>query len=415
MYYIRVTGLDGTLRDSIRVAGPGQALWGISSVPGTNWIVTLVLQAPHGLWQVMDRSGKVADHVVNACTCGGIATRDAVWLARAGDGLGEAIVRIGLDPKNGRLATQQDTMVTGLFTSFSLTSDGLNMVMDAGTYDHSVWALEMSDLMAGKFAEDRRIAHASSGVSSEISPDGSRILMRRLVPTEAGLSEVRYSLRPFGEGTETPLGGAGVPVRASWSDSVTVAVTAKSPTGTRLSQTDVRTGAQRNVVELPDSVLMSATPLANGWAWVPANGQSILIREAGKTRTIPMPGWYAFLGQVESDVPARRVYFTGWNRTTGDTLGLSALSLDDGSIKQVASVFGEGLSVGRLADGVLVKSFPTQESVTLLKLPSQGPMQTLGTIPRPVRNVSTSSDLKRATADERDYRADAWMSKVVVP
>ena len=54
-----------------------------------NWIVTLIIQAPHGFWQVIDRSGKVTDHVVNACTCGGIATRDAVWLARAGDGSGE--------------------------------------------------------------------------------------------------------------------------------------------------------------------------------------------------------------------------------------------------------------------------------------------------------------------------------------
>ncbi len=73
-YWIGVAALDGIVRDSIHVAGQGQGLAAISVVPGTNWIVTLVLQQPHGLWQVIDRSGQVADHVVNACTCGGIAT-----------------------------------------------------------------------------------------------------------------------------------------------------------------------------------------------------------------------------------------------------------------------------------------------------------------------------------------------------
>ncbi|MEO7456315.1 MAG: protein kinase, partial [Gemmatimonadaceae bacterium] len=106
--YIRVAGLDGVVRDSIRVDGKGQGLQAISTVPGTKFIVTLIIQSPHGLWQVVHRSGKVADKVVNACTCGGVATRDAVWLARAGEGVGEAIVRIALDPATGHLSARQD-------------------------------------------------------------------------------------------------------------------------------------------------------------------------------------------------------------------------------------------------------------------------------------------------------------------
>ena len=287
--------------------------------------------------------------------------------------------------------------------------------MDDGTFDHSVSALDVADLMAGKFGDEKRIAHASNPLSSEISPDGARILMRRLVPTGAGLSETRFSVRPYGDNAEVPLGGAGVPVRASWSDSVTVAVTSKSPTGTRLFQIDVRNGAQRNVMELPDSVVTSASPLANGWAWIPANGQSIVVREAGKTHTYPSPPWYAVVNQVTSDPSAHRVFFNGWNKTTGDTTAVSVLSLDDGSTKSLTSTFGEGMNVGRLADGILVKAYPTQESVRLIKISSQGTAQQLGAIARPVRNVTTSADMKRATVDERDYRADAWMSKVIIP
>jgi hypothetical protein len=37
----------------------------------------------------------------------------------------------------------------------------------------------------------------------------------------------------------------------------------------------------------------------------------------------------------------------------------------------------------------------------------------LGTVPRPLFSASSSTDLKRATAVERDYRADAWLYKVV--
>ncbi|HEX7121189.1 MAG TPA: protein kinase, partial [Gemmatimonadaceae bacterium] len=129
VYYVRVAALDGIARDSIRIAGPGRRLGAVSVVPGTSWILTLVIQPPHGLWQIVDRSGKVADRVVNACTCGGIAATDAVWLARAGDGLEESVVRIAIDRASGKFAVRQDTMTHGVFTSFSLTGDGAGMVM----------------------------------------------------------------------------------------------------------------------------------------------------------------------------------------------------------------------------------------------------------------------------------------------
>ena len=414
VYWIRVAALDGVARDSIRVAGPGQGLAGISSVPGTDWIVTLVLQQPHGLWQVVDRHGKLADHVVNACTCGGIATYDAVWLIRQGHGTGESIVRVAIDRATGHLSTRQDTMMTGLFTNVTLTADGSGMVIDEGTYDYSVWAFDMADLLGGRFAEDRRIAHASSSVNAAVSPDGARLLVRRIVPIGGGHAEVRYTLMPFAGGAESPLGGAGVPVRAFWIDSVTVGVATQIPTGLRLAEVDVRSGAQRNAMNLPDSTVTGATAVPGGWAWIPAAADRIVVRQDGHTREFAKPAWYGFIYEVAADPARHRLFYTGSDATTGDTLGLGVVSLGDGSTTQWASMFAEAAFVTPLADGsAFLMVAPSEESLAYFKLSGPGQPQRLGVSSRPLRAVSVSTDLKRATALERDYRADAWISKVV--
>jgi WD40 repeat protein len=415
VYYIRVASLDGAVHDSIRVAGAGQGIAAISSMPGTGWIVTLVLQQPHGLWQVIDRAGKVADRVVNACTCGGVATRDAVWLQRLGNGTGESIVRIAVDPLTGHLAARQDTMVTGLFTNFSITSDGASMVMDEGTYDFNVWNLDLADVLRGRYADDRRVAHASSPVSGFISPDGARLLVHRNVPTGGGHAEVRYSLMPFGGGMENPVGSGGHPRYVTWSDSVTLSIGRQTPSGLRLADLDVRTGGQRNVLELPDSVLSSGTSLTDGWAWIPVSGDKIIVKRAGKTREYPKPKENSFLYDVRSDPSGNRLFFTGPDAATGgDSLTFGVLSLDNGAYTRWGAMPAEFGEITPLADGsIFLAVSQSQESLSFFKATGPGQLQSLGVSPRPLRGVTVSRDMKRAAASERDYRADAWMSRVV--
>jgi hypothetical protein len=36
-------------------------------------------------------------------------------------------------------------------------------------------------------------------------------------------------------------------------------------------------------------------------------------------------------------------------------------------------------------------------------------------VPKPVNSLSVSRDRRRVVANVRDYRADAWMSKVIRP
>ncbi len=415
VYWIGVASLDGIVRDSIKLRGPGEGVGALSSMPGAGWILTLVLQSPHGLWQVIDRSGKVADHVVNACTCGGIAARDAVWLSRAGDGVGESIVRIALDPLTGKLSARQDTMVTALFTNFSITADGAGMVMDEGTYDFSIWNLDMASVLRGSYPAERRVANASSPVNATVSPDGSRLLVRRETPIGNGHLEARFSVMPFGGGTETALGIAGKPVFANWADSVSVAVGRQTSSGLRLSVIDVRTNVVRNEMDLPDSVVSSAAALPDGWVWVPSSGGKIMVRRAGKTREYSKPAWYAFIYVALPDPSGHRLFYMGGDKLTTDSLGVGTLSLDDGSTTQWASMFAEVGRITPLVDGgVMLSASRTQGSLSFYKLTGPGQMQSLGDSPRPMRTISISQDAKVASVLQRDYRADAWISKVVL-
>jgi hypothetical protein len=414
VYWVGIAGLDGAIRDSVAVRGKGQSLAGLSAIPGTRWILTLIIQAPHGLWQVIGRDGKVADHVVNACTCGGIGTVDAIWLDRAGDAAGESIVRIAIDPKTGRLSTQQDTMVTGLFTNVSVTADGMKMVMDQGTLDYGLWTAGLPAVLGGRLTDDQRIARASNFVGGLVSPDGGRLVVRRVVPTSGGQTEARFSVRPFDGTTETPLPGAGKIDQVHWVDSISVAtISAMQDGSTRLAVADVRTGTERNGFDLPDSVVSDAVPVPDGWAWIPVTRDRLLIEQHGTRRSIPAPAWYAGFYMLASDPVHGRVFVGGWNRATGDTVRITAVDLSDGSTTPWAAAFAEDANLAALDGGaVLFEVVPSEGSVQLYRVTGPGSMERIGT-PLPFFYVSVSGDLKRASAVTRSYDADAWMYNVV--
>ncbi|HET9800032.1 MAG TPA: hypothetical protein VFP90_18690, partial [Gemmatimonadaceae bacterium] len=414
VFYVRVAALDGIPRDSIRIAGPGRLLAALSVVPGTNWILSLVVQPPHGLWQIVDRSGKVADHVVNACTCGGIAATDAVWLARAGNGLEESVVRIAIDRATGRFAARQDTMTHGVFTQFSLTSDGASMVMDDGTFDHSVWAVPFADATKGTFPDARRIAHASTAVSALLSPDGALLLLRRTLPTSGGNSEIRFSTMPFDGGEDTPLRAPGVTTRAQWSDPQHVATTSLEGGKVRLAEIDVRSGAQRNVLPLPDSTIADFAALDDGWAWIPASRDRFIVSEGGRRREIRMPKWFSGVYQVTTDRAKHRVLFAGHGGATGDSAAVGALGLDDGTATVWATRFAENSRVWTSATHDAVFGVAETADAWTLFAVDGGKLTSLGTIGRPTFVLSVSQDLSRAVVSSLDYRADAWLNKVVV-
>ena len=416
VYWVRVTTLDGIVRDSIRVPGPGEFIGASTAVPGTGFFAIPLFQGTHVLWQVLDRKGRLLDHVTNSCACPGTASHDALWLARANpSGNGEVVVRIAIDPATGRLSRQADTMFSGLFTGFSLTADGSAAVFDQGTYEYSLWAVDFADALAGRFPETKRIAQTSTSVWAAVSPDGGRILMGRRVPTASGGSETRLTVRPWEGGAEVPVNTPG-PERVFWTDSVTLAAAVLTPRGLHLALIDVRTGAQSRGFDLPDSDVNNLDLTADGWAWVPVPGTRILYQTPAGLKTFPKPDWFAAIQQITPDAGRRRLAYTGWREGALDSLGVHVLNLADGTDTRWGAFLTEGAVVSWLNDGsILVKSQEMLGEYHLYRLRGPGRVESLGAVPRELYGFSVSADLRHAAVATRDYHADAWLYRVIRP
>jgi eukaryotic-like serine/threonine-protein kinase len=409
VFQVRVTALDGTVRDSIRVPGPGLGLQALSVSPGGRWIVALVIQGSRGLWQVLDRTGRVADRVVNSCTCPGRITHDALWLSRAGTGV-ESIVRIVLDPATGKLSDRQDTLLSGNFNNFSVTADGETLVIDDGVPDFSLWTLDLAEALKGKFADGQRRFTTSTVVYAAISPDGSRVLLSRRVPN----GEPRLSLLPFEGGGETILNVPGGAARTGWTDAATVRTGRRVTGGTGVGLMDVRTGAMSRTLVIPDSLVADAWPVPGGWAWIPSTKDRVHIEREGKAVEIPMPAWFAEVNYLAVDSAGGRIAMGGWNAGTYDSIGVAVAPLAGGAPELWTADAAEGAESQWLRDGgLLVSVHDTPESVVLYRVTGPRRVIRLGRVARPSANTSVSDDLRRISVVERNYHGDAFSSRVV--
>jgi hypothetical protein len=277
-----------------------------------------------------------------------------------------------------------------------------------------VWAVPFADATKGTFPDARRIAHASTAVFALISPDGSQLLLRRTLPTTGGGSEMRYSTMPFDGGEETPLRAPGETKRVNWSDAQHVATSSLEGGKVRLAEVDVRSGAQRNVLQLPDSTITDFAALDDGWAWIPASRDRIVVSQGGRRREIPAPKWFSGVHQVVTDRAKHRVIFAGTGGVTGDSAAVGALGLDDGTATLWATRFAEGSRVWPSTTHDAVFGVAETADAWTLYAVDGGKLTSLGTIGRPVFVLGVSEDLGRVAVSSLDYRADAWLSKVVV-
>lgn len=95
----------------------------------------------------------------------------------------------------------------GFFSNFSVTADGSKMVMDEGTFEYGVWATDIPSIVQGRLSNDGRIARASNNILASVSPDGGRLLFRRVVPATGQHTATQW-MSVFGEdGTIQRLAG----------------------------------------------------------------------------------------------------------------------------------------------------------------------------------------------------------------
>ena len=154
--------------------------------------------------------------------------------------------------------------------------------------------------------------------------------------------------------------------------------------------------------------------MPNGWAWIPITRSALDIEQNGKRRTLKFPAWYFNVYMLAPDPARGRLFVAGFNASTGDTLGVSALDLADDTFTPWGSAFAEDAVMSVLDGGdVFLAVHRTEDAYEMYRLAGPGKMARLGAPPVPLFGISVSSDLKRATAVQRSYNADAWMYNVV--
>jgi hypothetical protein len=176
----------------------------------------------------------------------------------------------------------------------------------------------------------------------------------------------------------------------------------------------VRSGAQRNTLEISDSLVADFAALSDGWAWIPVTRDRVVVSEKGRRHEYRPSPWFGGVFFVAADRGRHRVLFGGLGKATGDSGSVAILSLDDGRETRLATRFGENMRIMAVqGHDALFAVAETQESWSLYALDAPDRITLVGKVGRPISGVSVSEDMSRAALMVTDYRADAWLSKVV--
>ena len=409
VFWLRVTNLEGAVGDSIRIAGPGRDIK-VLTVAGAPWIVVAVGRE----YRTIDRHGRELDRVaVPWATVIVRLSADALWLAPAGGGASygnevAVITRLPVNTEVGRFAARLDTVYSGASTGYDVTADGSVLVLDEGNYEYSLWALDLPGALRGAWPPERRVLTASTPIGAVVSPDGRRLAVVRELPDGN-----RLSIMSFAGGPETPLPGSGS--LQYWADSVTIVVVEVAPGGSRLSLLDVRNGTRTAVRPIADTGLVFTAALRAGrWVWVPPLSRSIRAQRPDQQApdTITVSDWYRSLTWLSMSPDGKRIAYTGVGASF-DSVRVSVAPVDGGPATPWATLPGNGGEAIFLVDGSLALAAWADNARTLFHLREPGRLERLGTVPRPTSWWDASTDLRRLLVTARDYRADAWLSRVV--
>jgi hypothetical protein len=414
-FWIYISALDGVVRDSIPVDAAGTRVATVLSVPGSQWFIVDVVTGLAVRTLSVDRHGRIGGEIPSRKYSSSFgASADAVWAQTGSPGSqGTSIVRFPFDARSGAIAAKGDTVFTGLLAGMDVTDDGTALVTAEGSSEYTLWAVPFADALKGNFSDSARVFRTTAGVALGIARDGSYLVLSKTAPGSG--SEREWAIVPFGEKTEIPLPGRHLLV--TMIDSLTLEVADRVPSGTMYSRVERRTGKRSWMLTLPDSDALPVASLPDeGWAWVERDSKTVDVKARGQPqpRKYTADSWFSSLFQISASKDGKWIAFTGWSAPSEDSVGFAIMSLPDGKITRIAAFSGEGGSALWLDDGSLLLALrDTPESASFYLMKAGAAVKRIGAIPRTQTSLSVSRDLKRAVLITRDYKGDAWVSRVI--
>ena len=420
--WVWITTLDGDHRDSIRIEDVN--LPAVVPVAGGRWMVVQSSMEENPEWRIVDRRGRVRDRFRLPGTPPDFSpprtAAGALWLQLRKQGSRRwAVVRVPIDARSGTFAGRPDTVLVTSQGDFDITADGGAIVYGEGTDQYSVWAVDLSDALRGRFAAQQRLLSSTSQTWGAVSPDGDRVVVAHRGPGLGGERDVIDVVSSAGHAvlTHAPSGALVSFGDAGWMpDGAAFFYAERADSAVRFVTVDGRTGSRLATFAIGDSTVVSFDPLAGGgWVWIPPTLNGLRLQRPGEPqpRDLPKPDRNGNVFSVAAAPDGARLVTIGWN-ATNDSMRVHVISLPDGQPARWATFFGEGAAKAAfLADGsVVIPVWETQESVTLYRLRGRDRIERVGTIPRPVDQMRVASDGRRVVVSTREFQGDIWLARI---
>ena len=420
--WVWITTLDGDHRDSIRIEDVN--LPGVVPVAGGRWMLVRSSMQENPEWRIVDRQGRVRDRFRLPGTPPDLSpprtAAGALWLQLRKQGSRRwAVVRVPIDARNGTFAGRPDTVLVTSQGDFDITADGGAVVYGEGTDQYSVWAVDLTDALRGRFAAQQRLLSSTSQTWGAVSPDGDRVVVAHRGPGLGGERDVIDVVSSAGHAilTHAPSGALVSFGPVGWMpDGAAFFYAERADSAVRFITVDGRTGARLATFAIGDSTVVSFDPLAGGgWVWIPPQLNGLRLQRPGEPqpRDLPKPERNGNVFSVAAAPDGARFVTIGWN-ASNDSMRVHVISWPDGQAARWATFFGEDVAKAAfLADGsVLIPVWETRESVTLYRLRGPGRIERIGTIPRPVDQMSVASDGRRVVVSTREFQGDIWLARI---